>query len=100
MSHPERRRSPRQPPERSHPTVRLGTGAPGHLIDVGVGGVAAEFPVQLLPGTDVRAQVIGTGWSTRVQVRVVWCHVARISGDGVTYRAGLAFATAMARLQG
>lgn len=80
--------------------MRLGTGAPGDLVDLGAGGVGAEFPVRLLPGTEIRAQVIGPAGSTRVHVRVVWCRVARLGGDGVTYRAGLEFTTATPRVRG
>lgn len=73
--------------------MRLWTGPPGRLLDIGAGGMAAEFPARLLPGPQVRALVTGPGGTTRVSLLVVWCGVARISADGITYRAGLAFVT-------
>lgn len=88
----ERRRHPRVPAgEASWRAVRLRTGDPLSLINVGPGGALVESTRRLLPGTRVALQVNMDDGTVTVRAEVTRCCVCALWCNAVTYRGALAF---------
>jgi hypothetical protein len=89
----ERRRAPRQVPDRSASLarVRLRTGRELIVVDVSSLGVLVEGSTRLLPGTHLDVHVTGAHGRIPVRARVVRCSVWGLTADAVQYRGALAF---------
>jgi hypothetical protein len=91
----ERRRHLRFPCSRDA-SVRLRSGAPARLLDLGRGGLLVESSIRLAPGATT-AVAFGAGDAFRVQARIKRVFVANRVGPppgeaSLRYRAGLEFA--------
>jgi len=72
--------------------VRLRTGDPLSLVNLGPGGALVDSARRLLPGTTVVLQVSMDDGTLTLRALVMWCTVHALSSDVVRYRGALAFA--------
>jgi len=93
----ERRRAPRRTPDPGEvlARVRLRGGRELFVNDLSPFGALLEGESRLLPNTHVDVHVTTKQGRILVRARVVRALVARLSADVVTYRAAVAFETAV-----
>ena len=89
----ERRRHPRLLAEQSPwRQMRLRTGDPLVIVDIGGGGVLVESRRRLLPGTAVTVHLTGRDRAMSVEARILRCAVCALEPvGGVRYRGALEF---------
>ena len=61
------------------------------VLDISVGGLLMECGVRLTPSSETRLRIVATDKTLWVPSRILRCHIATISKDGVVYRAAVAF---------
>lgn len=61
------------------------------LIDVASGGALVETEHRLLPGRRVELQLRSGAGTSTVSGRILRCHVARLTAEGVMYRGAIGF---------
>lgn len=90
---PERRRHPRvAAAQAGWRAVRLRTGDPLALVNLGPGGALVESTRRLLPGTTVILQISVDEGTISLRAEVVRCAVHALDRDeGVCYRGAVAF---------
>jgi hypothetical protein len=72
--------------------MRLRTGDPLRIVDIGAGGVLVECHVRLMPGTALVVQLASPNRAARLQARVLRCSVVALEPSGaVRYRGALEF---------
>jgi hypothetical protein len=88
----ERRRHPRVAAgESAWRAVRLRTGDPLSLVNLGPDGALVESSRQLLPGTSVILQVSVDDGTLTLRAEVTRCAVHVLRSDAIRYRGGLLF---------
>jgi hypothetical protein len=72
--------------------MRLRTGDPLAIVDIGAGGALVESNCRLLPGTAVGVHLAGAGGAVSMDARVVRCCVCALDlRGGIRYRGALEF---------
>jgi hypothetical protein len=71
--------------------ARLRTGGAVRLVDVSSCGALAEVVERLLPGRHLEVHIVSVAGRVLVRALVVRAYVSAVRGDGIAYRAALAF---------